>query len=165
MNELITTWLLNQGVTSNYLEVSALGVGLTIILLFSTLSYYLVKHKVLNLVYKLIAKTKNTWDDALIKHNVLIRMTFLLPIIAILFLTPLVLPSDALLAGLMILLAKVLLTFQLARTVSALLNVSKSLYRETAKEKYLPCHRSQSFQGAVSYRRRDSWIVLQRACQ
>ncbi|MDP7592799.1 MAG: mechanosensitive ion channel family protein [Litorilituus sp.] len=138
MNELITTWLLNQGVTSNYLEVSALGVGLTIILLFSTLSYYLVKHKVLNLVYKLIAKTKNTWDDALIKHNVLIRMTFLLPIIAILFLTPLVLPSDALLAGLMILLAKVLLTFQLARTVSALLNVSKSLYRETAKEKYLP---------------------------
>jgi len=138
MNELITTWLLNQGVTNDYLEVSALGVGLAVISIFSILSYYLVKHQVLNLVYKLIAKTKNTWDDALIEHNVLSRLAFLLPFILILFLTPLILPTDALLAELMILLAKVFLTFQIARTFSALLNVSKSLYRETAKEKYLP---------------------------
>jgi miniconductance mechanosensitive channel len=43
-----------------------------------------------------------------------------------------------LIANLLTLFAKVFLAFQVARVVSAVLNVSKCLYGETAKQKYLP---------------------------
>ena len=138
MNELITAWLLDQGVSDKYLEISALAVGLLIIVLVSTVSYYIAKNQILKIAHKLIVKTKNTWDDALIEHKVLTRLTLLLPFILILFLTPLVFPSELLLAELLVLFSKVFLTFQIARSISAMLNVSKSLYRETAKQKYLP---------------------------
>ncbi len=138
MNELITTWLIEQGVSHNHLELSAIGVGLAIILLLTTVSYFFVKYQILNLAHKVIVKTKNTWDDALIEHKVLTRSTLLLPFLLVLFLTPLFFPSELLLAEVLILLAKVFLTFQVARVISAVLNMSKSLYRETAKQKYLP---------------------------
>jgi len=138
MNELITTWLIEQGVSHSHLELSALGIGLAIIFLLAIASYYLVKHQILKLAHKVIIKTKNTWDDALIEHKVLIRLTLLLPFVLVLFLTPLIFSSENLLAEVLVLLAKIFLTFQVARVISAVLNVSKSLYRETAKQKYLP---------------------------
>jgi len=138
MNELITTWLVEQGVSSSYLQMSTVGIGLIIILLLSTVSYYLAKNQILHLAHKIIVKTKNTWDDALIEHKVLTRATLLLPFVLVLFLTPIVFPVDVFVANILILLAKIFLTFQVARTISAILNVSKSLYGETAKQKYLP---------------------------
>ena len=138
MNELITTWLLEQGVSSSYLQMSTVGIGLIIILLLSTLGYYLAKNQILHLAHKIIVKTKNTWDDALIEHKVLTRATLLLPFVLVLFLTPIVFPHKLFIADILVLLAKIFLTFQVARTISAILNVSKSLYGETAKQKYLP---------------------------
>ena len=138
MNELITTWLLEQGVSTKYLEMVATTVGFFIIVLIAAVSYYFAKKQILNVAHKLIIKTKNTWDDALIEHKVLTRFTLLLPFILILFLTPLVFPKEPLFANFLVLFAKVFLTFQAARSISAVLNMSKSLYRETAKQKYLP---------------------------
>ena len=138
MNELITTWLVAQGIGEQYLEMSAIAIGLFIIIFVSAISYYLAIHQVIKVVHSLIVKTKNTWDDALIEHKVLTRLTLLLPFILILFFTPLVFPKDLLFATLLVLFTKILLTFQIARTVSSILNVSKSLYQETAKQKYLP---------------------------
>ena len=138
MNELITAWLMEQGVSSDYLHMSTVGIGLAIIFLLSTLSYYLAKNQILNIAHKIILKTKNTWDDALIEHGVLTRATLLLPLVLVLFLTPLVFPDEFFIANIIIIVVKILLTLQVARTISAVLNVSKSLYRETAKQKYLP---------------------------
>lgn len=138
MNELITAWLLEFGVSIEYIDVTAMFVGALIIMLVSTVSYYLAKNQIIQVVHKLIVKTKNTWDDALIEHNVLTRLALLLPFIVILFLTPLVFPSETLVADLLVLFAKIFLTFQIAHSISAMLNVSKSLYGETAKQKYLP---------------------------
>lgn len=138
MNELLSTWLLTQGVSQEHLTVSVMGCGLLIILFISIASYYFAKNKVLKLIHKIIIKTKNTWDDVLIEHKVLERLTLILPFILILFLTPLFFPEQSLSAELLLLSAKILLTFQVARVISSLLNVSKNLYRETAKQKYLP---------------------------
>jgi miniconductance mechanosensitive channel len=138
MNELIKTWLIEQGVNASYIETSAIGIGLFIILFISFISYYIAKNYLLNIVNKLIVKSKNTWDDALIEHNVLGRITVLLPLILVLFLTPIILPNDVLLTNLLVLIAKVLLAFQIAQSISALLNVGNSLYRESAKQRYLP---------------------------
>jgi len=138
MNELIQTWLIEQSVNADYIETSAISIGLFLILFISVISYYITKNYLLNIVTKLILKTKNTWDDALIEHKVLSRFTLLLPFILVLFLTPLLLPEGILLASLLVTFAKVLLVFQIAQSISAVLNVSKSLYRESAKQRYLP---------------------------
>lgn len=138
MNELIKTWLVEQGVVSAYIETSAIGIGLFTILFIAFISYYIAKNYLLNIVTKIILKTKNTWDNALLEHKVLTRLTLLLPFIIVLFLTPLVLPQSLLLTDLLVLIAKVLLTFQVAQSISAVLNVSKSLYHESAKQRYLP---------------------------
>ena len=74
----------------------------------------------------------------MIEHDVLSRMTLLLPLILVLFLSPLILVADSLSNNVLILLAKIFLTFQITRSISALLNVSRSIYHESAKQRYLP---------------------------
>ena len=138
MNELIKTWLIEQGVHSSYIETSAISIGLFFIFFTAVISYYLAKNYLLSIVNKLILKTKNTWDNALIEHKVLTRLLVLLPFLLVLFLTPLVLPQDILLTSLLVLVAKIFLVFQIAQSISAILNVSKSLYGESAKQRYLP---------------------------
>ena len=138
MNELISIWLSEQGLSANYLVSGAIAVGIGSIFLVAGLSYYIAKHQILKLLNKVIIKSKNTWDDALIEHNVLNRMTLLLPLLLILFLTPLILEPDSLASNLLILLSKVFITFQIVRSVSALLNVSRSIYQESAKQRFLP---------------------------
>ena len=138
MNELISIWLSEQGLKSQYIASSAIAIGVSLILLISSLSYYLAKHQLLNLMNKLIINSKNTWDDALMDHGVLSRMTLLLPFVLILFLTPLILEASSLSSTLLILVSKVLLTFQITRCISALLNVSRSIYHESAQQRFLP---------------------------
>ncbi len=138
MNELISIWLSEQGVAARYIASSAIAVGIAVILLVASCSYYLAKNQVVTLLHKLIFMTKNTWDDALIEHGVLIRMTLLIPLVVILFLTPFILESSSTASLVLILLSKVLLTFQICRCISAVLNVSRAIYRETAKQRFLP---------------------------
>jgi miniconductance mechanosensitive channel len=138
MNELISVWLSEQGLSSEYLASSATAVGIGLIFLISSLSYYVAKYQVLGLMNKVIINSKNTWDDALMEHGVLSRMALLLPFVLILFLTPLILEVSNIASTLLILFSKVLLTFQIARCISALLNVSRSIYQESAKQRFLP---------------------------
>jgi miniconductance mechanosensitive channel len=138
MSELINTWLSNQGVPTNYLAMSTLILGSLLILILSSLGYYLAKHQVLVVVHKIVMKTKNTWDDLLIDHEVFARFAFLIPLLLLLFLTPILLPAETLLSTFLIVLAKIGLSFQIARSVSAILNVIRSLYQRKARERYLP---------------------------
>ena len=138
MNELISTWISNQGIAQDYLAMSTLLVGCLIILIISSIGYYLAKYQVLVFVHKLVMKTKNTWDDLLIEHNVFSRFAFLIPLLLLLFLTPIFLPAETILSTFLIVLAKIALSFQVARSVSAILNVIRSLYQRKASERYLP---------------------------
>jgi len=138
MNDLISSWLQNQGVNTAYIDNITAIIGLAIIFVISAICYYLAKYQLIKVVTHFIFKTKNTWDDTLIEHNVLNRLTLLIPYIIILFLTPLILPPEDLLNTTLVVIAKVLLTFQIAHSISSLLNVSRSIYQKTAKQRYLP---------------------------
>lgn len=138
MSELISTWISNQGIAQGYLAMSTIAVGCLIILVISSIGYYLAKHQVLVFVHKLVMKTKNTWDDLLLEHNVFSRFAFLIPLLLLLFLTPIFLPAETMLSTFLIVLAKIALSFQIARSVSAILNVIRSLYQRKARERYLP---------------------------
>jgi miniconductance mechanosensitive channel len=96
MHELITNWLTSQNVDSVYLHIVANVIGVIIVLTISSIAYYVARHQLLKVVNIVILKTKNTWDDALIEHDVLSRVTLVLPFILILFLSPLFLEQDSL---------------------------------------------------------------------
>lgn len=138
MNELISLWLQKQGVSSEYIASSTVAIDIGIILVLAGISYYIANHQLLALMNKAIIRSKNTWDDALMDHGVLSRITMLLPFLVILFITPHLLPVDSFASDILILLSKVLLTFQIALCISSLLNVSRSFYQESAKQRFLP---------------------------
>lgn len=138
MSELISTWLNDQGIAQAYLAMSTLIVGCLLILLISSLGYYLAKHQVLVFVHKIVTRTKNTWDDLLLEHNVFSRFAFLIPLLMILFLTPILLPTQVLLSKFLLVFAKIAVCFQVARSIDAILNVVNNLYRHKASERYLP---------------------------
>jgi miniconductance mechanosensitive channel len=138
MNELIALWLREQGLGVNYIASATLAIGIGIIFVVAFLSYYLAKYQILAVVKKFILRSSNTWDDALINHGVLNRFTLLLPLILILFLVPIILVPESTTSNILLIFCRVLLTFQISRCLSSLLNVGKSIYQERAKQHFLP---------------------------
>jgi len=138
MNELIIKWLAEQGVPATYLPISSILVGIGIIILLSWMSYYLTKHQALVMIKKLVKNTRNQWDDLLLEQQVFSRIALLIPFLLLLFLTPLLLPNQDSYSNFLQIFAKVAISFQIAHSLSAILNVSKSVYKESAKERYLP---------------------------
>jgi len=138
MQVIITSWLTEQGVHAPYITLGSLVIGCLLILLFCSVSFYIAKNYVLALIHKLISTSKNTWDDHLFDHQVFSRISLLVPFVLLLLLTPFFLEAESLLAGVLMVFAKVGICFQVARSISALLNVINSLYQQKASERYLP---------------------------
>lgn len=138
MQAIITSWLTEQGVNASYIALSTAAIGCTIILLLCSMSFYLTKHQVLVIIHKLITASKNTWDDLLFDHQVFSRIALLVPFVLLLLLTPIFIEVESLLASILIIFAKVAICFQIARSISSVLNVINSVYRQTASERYLP---------------------------
>ncbi|WDD98990.1 mechanosensitive ion channel family protein [Thalassomonas actiniarum] len=138
MHEVLTMWLADKGVSHAYLPLTVLLGGSGLILLISAIGYYLAKHQVLVLVHKLVLGTRNSWDDLLIEHQVFSRIALLVPFLLLLFLTPVFLPPDELYSRFLQVAAKCAISFQVAFCISALLNVIKTLYLQSSRERYLP---------------------------
>ncbi|AZQ86029.1 mechanosensitive ion channel [Colwellia sp. Arc7-635] len=138
MQEIIALWLTEQGLTTAYSSLGVSIIGLVLILLFCSISFYIAKNYVLRFIHKLTIASKNTWDDLLFDHQVFSRISLLVPLVLLLLLTPLLVNTDSLLATVLIVFAKIGLCFQIARSISSVLNVINSLYRQTATERYLP---------------------------
>lgn len=138
MIDLITTWLTQQGLSADYIPLSSILVGTVIILFLCSISYYLAKHQVLVIIKKIVAKSRNTWDDLIFEEKVFANFALLIPFIFLLFLTPLFISIDSIYGHFLISSAKVAISFQVARCAGAILNVIKSLYKQTAQERYLP---------------------------
>jgi len=142
MDDLISNWLLEQGVADVYLSLMSSLVGSAIIFLLCGLSYYVARHQVLAAVHQLVVASKNSWDDLLVEHKVFTRIALLFPLIVLLFLVPHLLVKNTPYSYFLLTLAKVGISFQVARAISALLNTSNSLYDQTSSKRYLPINAS-----------------------
>ncbi|WDE05523.1 mechanosensitive ion channel family protein [Thalassomonas viridans] len=138
MHQVLTMWLADNGVSPAYLALTALLAGTGLILLISAIGYYLARHQVLVLVHKLVVGSRNNWDDLLIEHQVFSRIALLVPFLLLLFLTPVFLAPDSLYSHVLLVAAKCAISFQVALTISALLDVIKTLYLRSSRERYLP---------------------------
>lgn len=142
MIELISNWLVEQNIGADYLSHATVWVGASLIFILCLISYYLSKYQLLVMISKIVSHSKNTWDDLLLEHKVFNRIALLTPFLFLWFLTPHFLPPESVLGHFFLTLAKIAISFQVARCLGALLNVIKSSYKRTATEKYLPLNSS-----------------------
>ena len=138
MLAIIMQWLSDNGISQSNLELTTMLVGSTCLFVLCAASYYLAKHELLILVHKIVVRSQNTWDDLLLEHHVFNRIALTLPYLLLLFLVPIFSLPDTLYQQFLFTLAKVAICFQVARSISSLLNVVKSIYQSKASERYLP---------------------------
>jgi miniconductance mechanosensitive channel len=138
MHELLINWLTKQGIASEWLMSASAVTGLLCIIVIAVISHYIAKHQLLILVHNMVLRSSNHYDDLLIEHKFFSRVASLVPSVLLLFLTPYFLPMEYWLNHFLIIFAKVAICFQVAQSLSAALNVFKSLYKKTAREKYIP---------------------------
>ena len=138
VNELIASWLAAQGIPEQWLASSAVAIGVMLIIISALLSHYIAKHQLLYFAQRWASKTKNTFDDKLIDHKVFAHIASLVPSVFIIVITPYIIPAEHALNGLLVVLAKIAICFQVAASISAFLNVFNYIYRDKAHQKYIP---------------------------
>ena len=142
MIETISNWLVTQNVGVEYLPYAKAWIGSAFIFILCGISYYISKHQLLVMIQKIVSHSKNTWDDLLLEHKVFNRIALLTPFLFLWFLTPHLVEAESILGHFFLTFAKIAISFQVARSIGALLNVIKSSYKRTATEKYLPLNSS-----------------------
>ena len=138
VNELIASWLAAQGIPEQWLASSAAAIGVMLIIISALLSHYIAKYQLLYFAQRWASKTKNTFDDKLIDHKVFAHIASLVPSVLIIVITPYIIPAEHALNGLLVVLAKIAICFQVAASISAFLNVFNYIYRDKAHQKYIP---------------------------
>ncbi|WNC72279.1 mechanosensitive ion channel family protein [Thalassotalea psychrophila] len=138
MSELIQQWLTMTGLSERLILPVSAAIGLVLLLTICWISFYIAKHFVLKFVHKMVTRTNNQWDDLLISQKVFDRISWLIPAVLLLALMPFFISENPQLVDALAIFAKVAIALQVARSLSALLNVANSLFQESSKEKYLP---------------------------
>ncbi|WP_448547137.1 mechanosensitive ion channel family protein [Thalassotalea fusca] len=137
----LSSWI-SPYVPQQHLAMTVMLLGLLAILCVCILGFYIAKHYILVVIERLIKRSKNTWDDFLHQHHVFSRIAMLTPMVLLFLLAPLFTKTPSVLQDVVITLAKIAVTFQIARIIDAILNVIKSAGEEHAKERYLPLNAS-----------------------
>jgi len=91
MIEFLTKWMLSLGADKTVAALSARSLLALGVILVSILAWVLVQRGLVSGLHHVMEKSKARWDDALIKHKVLSRLSFLAPALVIHALAPQVL--------------------------------------------------------------------------
>ena len=78
--------------TANYIGIAA---TVALILLLAGSSYWITKRYMVHIIEIVFKRSKNTWDDALVHHGFVRRLSLLMPIIVVYMTADLMLPSQA----------------------------------------------------------------------
>jgi miniconductance mechanosensitive channel len=138
MNNLINDWLLSYFPHNQHIELLHQLVGSSALLLIGFLGFYLAKHQLLTFINHIVESSENQWDDFLLKHRVFARFALILPYIVLFVFSPWFLIEDSRLLHIVMVIAKVGIALQTARSISAFLNVINSVYFHRANEQFFP---------------------------
>ena len=76
-------WLLSIGVSERLAEVLKVSIAVAIMLLFSVLVYFIVRHVFVRLVVKISKRTNSTWGQVFAEHKFFHRFAHLAPALII----------------------------------------------------------------------------------
>ncbi len=96
MSNLISDYLIVQGLSQQLANLIGIVVTIILLLFLAYVSYWVTKRYMVRLIEVIFRRSKNTWDDALVQHGFVRRLSFLMPIIVVYMSADLMLPSQAL---------------------------------------------------------------------
>ena len=92
---LITDFLVNNGISDSIANLIGLAVTIALLLILAIISYWITKHYLVKLLEIVFKRSKNTWDDALVQHGFVKRLSYMMPIIVVYMSIDLLMPSQA----------------------------------------------------------------------
>ncbi len=95
-SELISDFLVTQGIGQQIADLIGLASTIIILLLLAFISYWITKRFMVHIIEMVFKRSKNTWDDALIQHGFVRRLSYLMPIIVIYLSADFLLPQQTL---------------------------------------------------------------------
>lgn len=138
MSALIQSWLEQLNLTPHLIAPVSAIIGFTLLMAICLFSYYFAKNQVLHFVHKLVLRSTNQWDDLLVTHKVFNRFALLVPVVIMLISMPFFISENPRLINVLTNLAQVAVAIQVARSISAVLNVANSVFQHSSNEKYVP---------------------------
>ena len=96
ISSVIANFLATNGVPETIADLIGLAATITLLLLLAVISYRLTKHFLVRLLEIVFKRSKNTWDDALVQHGFVTRLSYLMPIIVVYMSVDLLMPSQTL---------------------------------------------------------------------
>ena len=91
----LRTWLADAGLKDPQAEWVAVGVSLLAVVLLGFLANLIARGLIVRTVSHLIQKSRTSWDDALVRHKVLTRLSHFAPALVIWGVAPLVLDAGS----------------------------------------------------------------------
>ena len=95
LSSVIADFLVKNGISTSIADLIGLAATIALLLLLAVISYWLTKHYLVRLLEIVFKRSKNTWDDALVQHGFVKRLSYLMPIIVVYMSVDLLLPSQA----------------------------------------------------------------------
>ena len=95
LTTLIADFLTQNGISQSIADLVGLAATIVILLLLAIVSYWITKHFLVRLLEILFKRSKNTWDDALVQHGFVKRLSYLMPIILVYMSVDLLMPDQA----------------------------------------------------------------------
>jgi miniconductance mechanosensitive channel len=138
MSYFISNFLTQQGISQQFADLIGLAATIIILLFIAYISYWLTKHFMVRLVEIVFQRSKNTWDDALVKHGFVRRLSFLMPIIVIYMSADLMLPDQAMAPELFKRLAMVFFVFAGVWMLDSILLATREIYSKSEMAVHRP---------------------------
>jgi len=95
-SELISDFLVTQGIGQQMADLMGLTSTIILLLLLAYITYWVTKRFMARLIEMVFKRSKNTWDDALVQHGFVRRLSYLMPIIVIYLSADFMLPQQTL---------------------------------------------------------------------
>ena len=94
--KLISDFLVTQGIAQQIADLTGLALAILLLLFFAYISYWITNKFMVHITEIVFKRSKNTWDDALVRHGFVRRLSYLMPIIVIYLSADFLLPQQAL---------------------------------------------------------------------
>lgn len=127
----IADFLSANGVTEPTASFIGIGATIILILLLAYGSFWITKRYMVHVIEIVFQRSKNTWDDALVKHGFVRRLSLLMPIIVVYMSADLMLPGQAMTSELFKRLAMVFFVFAGVWMLDATLLAIRDIYNKS----------------------------------
>jgi len=128
---LITDFFIARGMTEQLANFIGIATTTTLILLLAYVSYLITKHYMVHVIEIVFQRSKNTWDDALVQHGFVRRLSLLMPIIVVYMSADLMLPNKTLTSEFFKRFAMVFFVFAGVWMLDSILLAIKEIYNKS----------------------------------